>query len=124
MFGEKSHVDKNFDRWTTANSGYTKIAQVSVWAWTGGMKGMAHLFASSAAPLNYKVTSATGSFTLQDLRYQAWGSSHTGVINFAFCDGSVKPVADTVSQDTVRRLSTRAPGLGVSPALEVVSNYD
>jgi len=112
--GEKSHVDPLFDGWTSANSG-VKIHQVSAWAWSGGLKGPAHLFASSVGQINYKVTSATGNFTQQDLRFQTWGSGHLGGVNFLFCDGSIRFVSDTLSTTTLAQISTRAGG-------EVVTN--
>ncbi|HJZ56087.1 MAG TPA: DUF1559 domain-containing protein, partial [Gemmataceae bacterium] len=87
MMGEKYHADRLFDTWTGSNSGY-KMHQVSAWGWSGGLKGSAHLFASSASPLNFKVTATSGNFTQQDQRYQTWGSGHTGGVNFVFADGS------------------------------------
>src|SRR5262249_45364543 len=54
MIGEKFHRDQDFDAWTSSNSGL-KMYQVSAWAWLGGRKGAAMLFASSVEPINTSV---------------------------------------------------------------------
>jgi prepilin-type N-terminal cleavage/methylation domain-containing protein/prepilin-type processing-associated H-X9-DG protein len=107
MVGEKSHRDDKFDQWTANNSGY-KMYQVSAWAWSGGLKGSAHIFGSAVDRLNWTVPSTSGTFTDQDKRYCVWGSGHPGGVNFVFCDGSVKFISDGVSIVTLARLSTRA----------------
>ncbi|HJZ59509.1 MAG TPA: H-X9-DG-CTERM domain-containing protein, partial [Gemmataceae bacterium] len=75
------------------------------------------LFASSASPLNFKVTATSGNFTQQDQRYQTWGSGHTGGVNFVFADGSVRFIRDSLSTTTLAQLSTRAGG-------EVITGLD
>jgi prepilin-type processing-associated H-X9-DG protein len=35
-----------------------------------------------------------------------FGSDHPGVMNFAFCDGSVRPVAEGIDDRTFMALST------------------
>lgn len=109
MLGEKHHLDPKFDQWTSRNSGY-KMHQLSAWAWSGGIKGSAHLFCSSAGQLNYKVPSSNANFDEQDLRFQTWGSGHTGGVNFCLSDGSVRFVRDSISILTLQQLSTRAAG--------------
>lgn len=110
MFGEKFHQDEFFDSWTSGNSGL-KMHHVSAWAWAGGMKGTAHLFGSSAVPINQDVrryTSSPNDIAAQDRRFNGWGSGHTGGATFAFCDGSVRFIADSLDQVTLVSLSTRA----------------
>jgi len=114
MIGEKNHSDPLFDQWTGGNSGY-KMNQLSVWAWSGGLKGPAHLFCSAVAPLNMNVPSGTSNFTDQDRRFQTWGSRHPGGVNFVYCDGSVHFVSDTLSTVVLARISTRAGGEVVTP---------
>jgi prepilin-type N-terminal cleavage/methylation domain-containing protein len=108
MIGEKFHEDPDFDSWTSENSGM-KMHQVSAWAWSGGMKGSAHVFCSSVVPLNSLVStwSKTPNITAQDRRYNAWGSGHPGGVCFALCDGSARFIGDSVSPITLSRLSTR-----------------
>jgi len=42
-----------------------------------------------------------------------FGSSHPGIVQFVFCDGSVRSVRFSVSPETFRRLSSRNDGLVV-----------
>lgn len=110
MMGEKYHFDDFFDSWTSGNSGM-KMYQVSAWAWGAGIKGTAHIFCSSAVPINKLVrffTSSPNNIVAQDRRYNGWGSGHPGGVNFAYCDGSVRFIDETISQITLTRLSTRA----------------
>ncbi len=115
MFGEKNHSDRIFDTFTSANSGW-KMHQVSTWAWAGGTKGIACLFGSGYVDLNYVVTTVND-VNQQDLRYNAWGSSHLGgSVVFAMCDGSARFINETVDAKTRQALSTRAGGELVSEA--------
>lgn len=110
LLGEKYHQDEFFDSWTSGNSGM-KMHQVSAWAWSGGMKGAAHVFCSSAVPINSSAASFTASANdigAQDRRFNAWGSGHVGGVCFAFCDGSVRFFSDSLDLVTLARLSTRA----------------
>jgi prepilin-type processing-associated H-X9-DG protein len=110
MMGEKSHLDAVFDSWTSANSGQ-KMTQVAAWGWSGGTKGISHLFCSSAVAINTTVKDYAGSnIEKQDRRYNAWGSGHPGVVQLAFCDGSVRIIVEDLSQITLAQLSTRAGG--------------
>jgi prepilin-type N-terminal cleavage/methylation domain-containing protein/prepilin-type processing-associated H-X9-DG protein len=56
-------------------------------------------------PLN-KITDGTSA--------SRFGSWHTGVCNFVFCDGSVHTLPVTIDAETLRRLSVRNDGLPVS----------
>jgi prepilin-type N-terminal cleavage/methylation domain-containing protein len=46
-----------------------------------------------------------------------FGSFHTGVCQFVFCDGSVKAIRNTIDTATLRRLAVRNDG-------EVIGSYD
>jgi prepilin-type N-terminal cleavage/methylation domain-containing protein/prepilin-type processing-associated H-X9-DG protein len=111
MIGEKFHEDPVFDGWGSNNSGF-KMHQVSTWAWAGGLKGAATIFCSSAVPMDVDVSywSITPSLLAQDSRFNSWGSGHPGGVNFVFCDGSARFVSDSISQETLSRLSTRDGG--------------
>lgn len=118
MMGEKYHSDPYFDTWTSGNSGL-KMHQVSAWAWSGGTKGSAMLFCSSAVPINKSVryyTSVPNDIAAQDRRFNGWGSGHPGGVNFLMCDGSARFVSEQLDQVTLSRLSTREDG-------KVVENY-
>jgi hypothetical protein len=112
LMGEKYHRDTDFDAWTSANSGL-KMHQFSVWAWAGGRKGSAMLFASSAVPINSTVRTlapsspSTPSITIQDSRMNAWGSGHPGGASFVFADSSTRFLLDTIEMQTLAAISTR-----------------
>jgi prepilin-type N-terminal cleavage/methylation domain-containing protein/prepilin-type processing-associated H-X9-DG protein len=54
---------------------------------------------------------SVGSTTAGDPRCKyGWGSFHDGVINFALCDGSVRPIKTTININTFCALATIANG--------------
>jgi len=55
-------------------------------------------------------TSAGLARTQTDTSAGKFGSYHTGVVNFAFCDGSVRPVQTSISTTTLQLLADRADG--------------
>lgn len=115
LMGEKYHVDDFFDSWNDNNSGL-KMYQVSAWGWSGGAKGAAHIFCSSAVPINFKAIDfgTTPGFAAQDRRFNAWGSGHPGGACFVYCDGSTRFIADSIDATTLQYLSTRDGGDTVS----------
>jgi prepilin-type N-terminal cleavage/methylation domain-containing protein len=112
MLGEKYHVDDFFDTWTGNNSGL-KMYQVSAWGWSGGMKGAACVFGSSAVAINFKTidySTTPNIFAAQDRRYNAWGSGHPGGACFAYADGSATFISDGIDPATLTAISTRDGG--------------
>jgi prepilin-type N-terminal cleavage/methylation domain-containing protein/prepilin-type processing-associated H-X9-DG protein len=110
MLGEKYHHDRIFDTIDSFFRSHLEMHQWSMWAWCGGFKGSGHLMAGSQVPINHKVPSVNSSFGPQDLRLNAWGSGHTGGANLCLADGSVRYFRDSLSQITLKNLSTRAGG--------------
>jgi prepilin-type N-terminal cleavage/methylation domain-containing protein/prepilin-type processing-associated H-X9-DG protein len=48
---------------------------------------------------------------------RGWGSTHSGIINFVFCDGSVRTISQNIDMNTV------FPALGTIAGGEVIPNF-
>jgi prepilin-type processing-associated H-X9-DG protein len=122
LFGERSHLDPNFDSFVAA--GYQRrqpMGEFGFWTGSCGAWDLADVTLSSYAPINYRVplpysargqlnppvNNATDFYYYADLRLCAFGSGHPGGANFAMADGSVRFISDTISLETLRALSTR-----------------
>jgi prepilin-type N-terminal cleavage/methylation domain-containing protein/prepilin-type processing-associated H-X9-DG protein len=127
LFGERSHRDPVFDSlaFTYDPHVYPLGNMVGHWAWvfaTGGGSLKEHLL-STPVPINYRVPAGTtpeeflGPTGAENNRLCAYGSGHPGGANFAFADGSVRFVSETIPLTTLQALSTR-------DGREVVSDSD
>ena len=113
MFGERYNYDPIFDTINPYNRSGLFIRQWSLWAWTGGFKGLGHVTRSSNQPINTQTPESclnAGGFNCQDNRLMSWGSGHPGGAVFAFADGSTRFLNDSTSTLTLAAMSTRAKG--------------
>jgi prepilin-type N-terminal cleavage/methylation domain-containing protein/prepilin-type processing-associated H-X9-DG protein len=79
-------------------------------AWTSYMGRVAGL----EDPLARGPNDLTKSLNGDAFWARKFGSWHSGVVQFVFCDGSVKGVKDTIDTENLRRLSDRRDGLVIN----------
>jgi prepilin-type processing-associated H-X9-DG protein len=117
LFGERNHRDPQFDiQQPLVYAGAGRIEQVGRWGCVAGNGCLGNVMLSTPVPINYQVPAGGDVSTLRD-RMCAFGSGHVHGANFAFADGSVRFVSDSIPPPTLRALSTRAGG-------EVVAGSD
>lgn len=109
MFGERQHLDKNFDRM------YTNFPIIgwSGWAWCDQPNAIGDYLVGAAQPINWLIPdSASGANSSSNpwvqQRLSTMGSGHTGGANVCLADGSVRFVRDSLPVETLQVLCTRA----------------
>jgi prepilin-type N-terminal cleavage/methylation domain-containing protein/prepilin-type processing-associated H-X9-DG protein len=120
LFGERWHRDPEYDRIAVVWPGLYPLVGVGAWGdVVAAQKSGGPLFTltlSSAVPINYRVPPGTpvGDLSARNDRLCAYGSGHPGGANFAFADGSMHFVSQSIPLATLQALSTRANGEVVS----------
>jgi len=114
LFGERFHFDPNFDaKLHNVSQRYSRypLAKWGVWGWTGGGNGTTHVFGSTRVPPNYQTPDeAPSSYASVNLRMSAFGSGHVGGANFAFTDGSVTFLSNSINMVIYQSMSTKNGG--------------
>jgi prepilin-type N-terminal cleavage/methylation domain-containing protein/prepilin-type processing-associated H-X9-DG protein len=108
MFGERMRKDATYDR----IYGPPAFDSRSGWAWANTLGGFDYLF-GAATPINWVMPTNISSdpgFTYEDLRFNTFGSFHSGGANFGFADGSVKFISQSTPQTILTLLCIRNDG--------------
>lgn len=114
FFGERYHLDAHHDLQKAIYFPLIgPLASVGKWGYVA--LGAAQVTLSTPAPINYRVPLGGDGLAVQN-RLCAYGSGHPGGANFAFVDGSVRFLGDTMPLATLQALSTRGGGELVSAA--------
>ena len=123
LFGERSHLDANFDSFTSRGWGKGQtLGQYGFWTGSCGDYALADVTLSTYAPINYRVPAdyaaraamnppvkCSSDFSYyEDLRLCALGSQHSGGANFATADGAGHFFSDSTALDVLRALGTRS----------------
>ncbi len=121
LFGERSHVDANFDSFA-AHGWQQTMGLFGFWTGSSGHLALGDVTLSTYAPINYTVpmdynaratanppAASAAAFTYySDQRLCAFGSNHPGGANFALADGSLQFLQETIDLATLQALSTRS----------------
>ncbi len=117
LMGERYNFDPIFDTIDEHHRNGLLIHQWSLWGWTGGYKGNAHLTRSSFQPINTVVPPScqgASNYDCQDDRLMGWGSGHPGGATIGLADGSTRFVSDSISTIALAAYGTRDGGEIVS----------
>ena len=138
FFGEKIIGDGGLDSYLTApldpavpSPPFVSIGSLAVWSGTFGDNGGAGMLLATYRPINYAHPDSyvppppplpgmppvpppkipwSGLSLLAWDRWSAYGSRHTGGMNVALADGSVRFMATTILPDVYRAMGTRNGG--------------
>jgi prepilin-type N-terminal cleavage/methylation domain-containing protein/prepilin-type processing-associated H-X9-DG protein len=114
LFGERFHYDPEYERqrlvvWLEL----PPMAGWGRWGFVANQGASGNISLSTPAQINYRVPPNGNRSTLED-RACVYGSGHPGGANFAFADGSVRFLRDSILLPTLQALSTIAGGEVVS----------
>ncbi len=117
LFGERNHIDRNYDTFAANGWAMEPMGQWGWWAPSGGMFGLSDITFSTLAPINYRIpfdfdnkggvdqTAFVSDYEAP--RVGSYGSQHPGGAQFCMGDGNVRFIGENVSLVVLRALGTR-----------------
>ncbi|ADV62183.1 hypothetical protein Isop_1599 [Isosphaera pallida ATCC 43644] len=119
LFGERNHVDPNYDTFFSIGWVIEPMWQWGWWAASGGNFALSDVTMSTHGPINFRlgfnnanrpsnINSAADFAPFDALRVCAFGSQHPGGANFALADGSGRFLKDSIASSVLRALGTRS----------------
>ncbi|HEY7424439.1 MAG TPA: DUF1559 domain-containing protein [Gemmataceae bacterium] len=118
LFGERFNYDPNWNAFLTA-LGISPVPSFYGW-FSYSLTDYANFYplGSGFYPLNGNLPASPSADPFSDLftRVFSYGSGHTGGVNFALCDGSVRFISNTINSTP-----TVLPALSTSAGGEVIS---
>lgn len=123
LLGERNHVDPNLETYAAVYWAES-LRYLGRWAAIGGRKRIGDVTLSAFAPINYRIPfdyehrqqldpppgSVLDFEVYEDRRKCAFGSSHPQGANFAFTDGSVRFLQESLPLATLEALCSRDGG--------------
>jgi prepilin-type N-terminal cleavage/methylation domain-containing protein/prepilin-type processing-associated H-X9-DG protein len=110
LLGERHCWDPIYDSDPTVND------KLHYWGWAYYASNAGDVTNGTSVPMNFRLPANFADLTLAEKallvtqRRQAFGSGHPGGANFAFADGSVRFIGDSIATTTFQALGTRAGG--------------
>ena len=110
LFGERYHHDPVWDARCGTFGTLMPIRYYGAWGWGAGYNGIAHCLGGTVVPINSTFPDVPCTYATSDIQLNAMGSGHAKGANFAFADGSVHFLSDSLPLSIYQALSTRDGG--------------
>jgi prepilin-type N-terminal cleavage/methylation domain-containing protein/prepilin-type processing-associated H-X9-DG protein len=125
MLGEKDNTEPNWALFSTYGPSFFTPQEKAAVAWVGSIWFTNYIYLESAGEINFRISPQLAQQAAQDstggiynqyapLRQHGFGSKHMGGANFAFADGSVRFIRDSITLITLQALSTMNNGEVIS----------
>jgi prepilin-type N-terminal cleavage/methylation domain-containing protein/prepilin-type processing-associated H-X9-DG protein len=125
LLGEKDNTEPNWKLFSTLSTWATTDQEKEAVGYVGSIWFTNYINLQAVVEINFRITpqlaqAASTNVNIYNqyygLRQNGFGSKHPGGANFAFADGSVRFLSDSMTLITLQALSTRGGGEPISEA--------